>query len=203
LRASGIPVFREGNKIVIPSGAWLVVEACSGVRYLLASLMVGTLFAYLNYQSARRRWTFVALSILIPIVANWIRAYLIVMLGHLSGNKIAVGVDHLIYGWLFFGVIIASMYGWGPCGESLRRQFRTDDRGRGARGSDARDASVLGHRHRSVGRRDHSPTLAARHRRCLGGRASATRQARRTARRLAAEHTFADGLEAVLPKAIG
>ena len=42
LRASGIPVFREGNQIVIPSGRWSVVEACSGVRYLIASFMVGT-----------------------------------------------------------------------------------------------------------------------------------------------------------------
>lgn len=113
LRGSGIPVFREGNNFVIPSGAWSVVEACSGVRYLLASLMVGTLFAYLNYQSTRRRWVFVALSVVIPIVANWIRAYLIVLLGHLSGNKIAVGVDHLVYGWVFFGVIVALMYGVG------------------------------------------------------------------------------------------
>jgi len=46
----------------------------------------------------------------VPIVANWLRAYLIVMLGHLSGNKIAVGVDHLIYGWLFFGVVITIMF---------------------------------------------------------------------------------------------
>jgi len=39
----------------------------------------------------------------VPIIANWLRAYMIVMIGHLSGNKLAVGVDHLIYGWLFFG----------------------------------------------------------------------------------------------------
>jgi EpsI family protein len=38
------------------------------------------------------------------------RAYLIVMLGHLSGNKLAAGVDHLIYGWLFFGVVIMLMF---------------------------------------------------------------------------------------------
>jgi EpsI family protein len=71
---------------------------------------VGTLFAYLNYQSARRRWIFVGVSILVPVAANWLRAYLIVMLGHLSGNKLAVGVDHLIYGWLFFGVVIMLMF---------------------------------------------------------------------------------------------
>jgi len=110
LRLSGVPVYREGLQFVIPSGNWSVVEACSGVRYLIASLTIGTLFAYLNYQSAKRRILFVIVSILVPIVANWLRAYMIVMLGHLSGNKLAVGVDHLIYGWLFFGVVIMLMF---------------------------------------------------------------------------------------------
>jgi exosortase A len=110
LKLSGIPVYREGLQFVIPSGNWSVVEACGGVRYLIASFMVGTLFAYLNYRSNRRRAIFMAVSIAMPIVANWLRAYMIVMLGHLSGNKLAVGVDHLIYGWVFFGVVIMIMF---------------------------------------------------------------------------------------------
>jgi exosortase A len=110
LRLTGIPVFREGNQFVIPSGNWSVVEACSGIRYLIASLMVGTLFGYLNYRSIYRRWAFVAVSIVVPLVANWLRAYFIVLLGHYSGNKLAVGVDHLIYGWLFFGVVMVLMF---------------------------------------------------------------------------------------------
>ncbi len=113
LRASGIPVFREGMQFVIPSGHWSVVEACSGVRYLIASFMVGTLFAYLNYRSAARRWAFVVVSIVVPIVANWVRAYLIVLLGHVSGNQLAVGADHLIYGWVFFGLVIGLMFAIG------------------------------------------------------------------------------------------
>ena len=110
LRLSGIPVYREGLQFVIPSGNWSVVEACSGVRYLIASLTVGTLFAYLNYQSTKRRVLFILVSILVPVIANWLRAYMIVMLGHYSGNTIATGVDHLIYGWLFFGVVILLMF---------------------------------------------------------------------------------------------
>lgn len=110
LRLSGIPVYREGLQFVIPSGNWSVVEACSGVRYLIASLTVGTLFAYLNYQSSKRRVLFLFVSILVPIVANWMRAYLIVMMGHFSNNKLAAGVDHLIYGWLFFGIVIMLMF---------------------------------------------------------------------------------------------
>lgn len=110
LRWTGIPVYREGLQFIIPSGSWSVVQACSGVRYLIASFMVGTLFAYLSYRSTRRRLLFVALSILVPIVANWLRAYMIVMLGHLSGNELAVGADHLIYGWVFFGIVIMLMF---------------------------------------------------------------------------------------------
>lgn len=110
LRASGLPVYREGLQFVIPSGTWSVVEACSGVRYLIASLMVGTLFAYLNYQSFQKRLVFIVAALLVPVVANWLRAYMIVMIGHLSSNELAAGVDHLIYGWIFFGVVIGLMF---------------------------------------------------------------------------------------------
>ncbi len=51
LRLSGVPVFREGNYFTIPSGNWSVVEACSGLRYLIASITLGVLFAYLNYRA--------------------------------------------------------------------------------------------------------------------------------------------------------
>ncbi len=120
LRLTGIPVYSEGQNLVIPSGSWSVVEACSGVRYLIASVTVGTLFAYLTYHSLKRRLLFVGISFLVPIVANWGRAYMIVMIGHLSDNTLAVGVDHLIYGWVFFGFVIMAMF-W------IGARWREDD----------------------------------------------------------------------------
>lgn len=113
LRLTGVPVFREGLLFVIPTGSWSVIDECSGVRYLIASFMVGTLFAYLNYRSYKRRAAFMLVSLLVPIVANWLRAYLIVMMGHVSENRIAVGVDHLLYGWIFFGIVIFVMFAIG------------------------------------------------------------------------------------------
>jgi len=110
LRVTGIPVYQEGQQLVIPSGRWAVVEACSGIRYLMATFMVGSLFAYLSYQGTRKRMIFVAISLVLPVLANWVRAYIIVMLGHLSGNKIATGVDHLVYGWVFFGIVILALF---------------------------------------------------------------------------------------------
>lgn len=110
VRLSGVPVFREGNQFVIPSGSWSVIEECSGIRYLMASFMVGSLFAYLNYQSYRRRVIFIACSLVVPVLANWVRAYLIVMIGHLSSNRLATGVDHIVYGWVFFGIVIMALF---------------------------------------------------------------------------------------------
>lgn len=110
LRLSGVPVYREANQFVIPSGQWSVVEACSGLRYLIASLMIGTVYAAVAFRNPWRRTAFVAASLLVPILANWVRAYLIVMIGHLSDNRFAVGVDHLIYGWLFFGLVMGLLF---------------------------------------------------------------------------------------------
>ncbi|HMM75059.1 MAG TPA: exosortase A [Gammaproteobacteria bacterium] len=106
LRLSGIPVYRDGTFFVIPSGSWSVVSGCSGMRYLMATVTVAVLFAWLNYRSHWRRIIFVAVAIVFAFVANWLRAYGIVMIAHLSGMKLALGIDHYIYGWVFFGVII-------------------------------------------------------------------------------------------------
>jgi exosortase A len=110
LRLSGVPVYAEGLSLIIPSGRWQVVEECSGVRYLIASVVVGSLYAYLNYRSISRRLVFVAVAVVVPILANWLRAYGIVTLGHLSNNRLATGVDHIVYGWVFFGLVVLGLF---------------------------------------------------------------------------------------------
>jgi EpsI family protein len=110
---SGVPIFRTGNTFEIPSGRWSVVEACSGIRYLMASVLGGMLFSYFFFRSWKRRAAMVLLSVLVAIVGNWLRAYLIVMLAHVSGNELAAGVDHIVYGWLFFGLVIMVLFGVG------------------------------------------------------------------------------------------
>lgn len=110
LRLSGVPVFWEGLYFSIPSGTFEVAEACSGIRYLIASLALGTLYAYLTYESLFKRVLFVLLSIAVPILANGLRAYGIVMLADLSDYQLATGVDHLIYGWLFFGIVMVLLF---------------------------------------------------------------------------------------------
>ncbi|MDH5436923.1 MAG: exosortase A [Gammaproteobacteria bacterium] len=110
VKLTGIPVFVEGTFLTLPSGNWSVVEGCSGIRYLIASITLGCLYVYMMYRSTSRRVLFMALFIIVPIVGNWLRAYLIVMIGHFSGMKLATGVDHILYGWVFFGIVIGILF---------------------------------------------------------------------------------------------
>lgn len=110
LELSGIPVFFEGWLITTSQGEFEVAEACSGIRYLIATLSLGTLFAYYTYQRTWKRLVFLALCIVVPLAANAARAYTIVWIAHKSNMKYAVGIDHLIYGWIFFGVIIGLLF---------------------------------------------------------------------------------------------
>ena len=110
IRLTGIPIYQDGLNFILPSGSWSIVEECSGVRYLIATLTLGVVYAYLNYTSLKKRLIFIAFAIIVPIFANSLRAFIIVMLGHFSGMKIAIGADHLVYGWVLFGIIIFIMF---------------------------------------------------------------------------------------------
>ena len=110
LQLCGVPVFRDGWLIVIPSGSWQVAEACAGVRYVIPSVILGCLFSYCVYTSRGRRLAFIFLCFVSAILANGIRAYGIVMLAHLSNNRLAIGVDHLIAGWIFFSVVVCLLF---------------------------------------------------------------------------------------------
>ncbi len=113
VKLSGVPVYREGTHFVIPSGQWSVIEACSGIKFLIASLMGGSLYAWLMYRSPGRRLAFVGASIVVPLLANWLRAYMIVMVGHFSNNRLMTNDDHIVFGWVLFGAIMLLMYWWG------------------------------------------------------------------------------------------
>jgi len=110
IKMVGIPIYQDGLSFALPTGSWSIVEECSGVRYLIASFFLGSIYAYLNYSSTKKRVIFILLSLIVPIVGNGLRAFGIVMIGHFSGMKLAIDADHLLYGWVFFGVIIFLLF---------------------------------------------------------------------------------------------
>jgi EpsI family protein len=86
------------------------VEECSGLNYLIASIAAGSLYAYLTFHTLRRRLGFIALAIVIPLLANGMRAYLIVLIAYLSHNRFLTGIDHIVFGWFLFGGVVFLMF---------------------------------------------------------------------------------------------
>jgi len=130
LKLNGIPVFVDGLYIQTPTGMFEVAVACSGIRYLIASIAVGTLFAYLTYNKTYKQIVFIIFAMFLPILANGIRAYGIVAIAHYSDMKYATGVDHLVYGWLFFGLVMMLMFYIGGLfadKEILKKAIKNED----------------------------------------------------------------------------
>ena len=106
LELVNIPVWRDGVFLQIPNGMFEVAEACAGIRFLIANVVVAFVFAYLAYDKWWKWVIFIAISVIIPVFANAVRAFGIIYIAHVTDNEYAVGVDHLVYGWGFFTVIM-------------------------------------------------------------------------------------------------
>ncbi len=114
LELTGTPVLLNGREIVTPSAVWMVADACSGVKFFIACSALGCLYAYLMYQHWRKRVLFVALAAVVPIIANGLRVYFTILIGDTWGVQYATGVDHMIFGWQFFGTVLVLLLltGW-------------------------------------------------------------------------------------------
>lgn len=102
----GIPNFSEGNVIEIPQGAFYIAEACAGLRFLIAAFAFGVLYACVIYRSGVRRLLFMIASVFVPVIANGLRCLGIVWLGNVLGSASAAATDHVLYGYLFFSIVL-------------------------------------------------------------------------------------------------
>ncbi|MEP7348732.1 MAG: exosortase A [Sphingorhabdus sp.] len=111
---AAIPAHIDGIFITTPTGYFRVAEACSGVKFLVAMVAYGALVANQCFQSWGRRIAFMAVCIIVPIIANGLRAFGTIYIAHHSSIDFAASFDHVFYGWVFFGIVIAlvTAIGW-------------------------------------------------------------------------------------------
>ena len=113
LQLVGVMAFREGNVIDLGPVQLQVVEACSGIRYLLPLISLALLCAYLFKDRMWKRVALVLSSIPISIILNGFRIGMIGVLVELYGKGAAEGFYHLFEGWVIFmvsfGLLIAEM----------------------------------------------------------------------------------------------
>ena len=112
--ASGIPAVIDGVFIDTPVGLFEVAEACSGVKFLVAMVALGTLVSHVCFRSWPRRAAFMAAAVVLPILANGVRAWGTIYIAQSQGIAFAAGFDHIFYGWIFFALVMAALLalGW-------------------------------------------------------------------------------------------
>lgn len=103
---TSLPIYQSGLYIEIPQGKFVVAEACSGIRFFIGSLVFGAIYSHLSYRVFWRKCAFMVLAAVVPIVANAVRVFGIVLIGYYSDMEYATGADHLIYGWVFFAIVL-------------------------------------------------------------------------------------------------
>jgi exosortase A len=106
LRLTGVPVFRDGMLLHIPAGTYEVARACSGIKFLTAAVAIGVFYAYLTYSGLRKRITFVLVAVAVAILSNGVRAYLLVLIGHLTDMRFEHDRWHIVLGYVIFAAVL-------------------------------------------------------------------------------------------------
>lgn len=114
LGLSGVPAHLNGVFITTPTGYFEVAEACSGAKFLIAMAAYAALVCNLCFKSWLRRAVFLLMSLLVAVAANGVRAFGTIYVAHRTSSDFAVGFDHVIYGWVFFAVVLTLVMaaGW-------------------------------------------------------------------------------------------
>jgi exosortase len=111
LAAAGVPVFRDGNLLVLPSATLEVEQACSGLRSLVSLGALSIVLAWATETSVSRRMLIAAASLPIAIVANGLRIAATGMAVEAWGPQMSVGAWHTLTGWLTFVAAVAALIG--------------------------------------------------------------------------------------------
>ena len=151
----GTPAQVEGNLIRVSNGLVGVNEACSGIRSLQTSLMIGLLFGEVKRFSVLRRLTLVVCAVVIALLANFLRAVFLVRIAAIE-NLSEVSRWHDIAGYS----IIALVFVGHPGSRILAREITSQRSDVGDQNSE----SPIGNRQLAIGNSrlvpNHGPLLA-------------------------------------------
>ena len=106
----GIVHYTEGTIIQLTTGVFEIAEACAGLRFLIATVTLGVLFAHLTYRKWWKVGAFLVACIVVPLIGNGLRCIGIIVLAHLTDSAAAVEADHIIYGWGFNVAILLAVF---------------------------------------------------------------------------------------------
>lgn len=104
LNLSFIDTVQDNFLIYIPAGTFLVEQACSGFNQFIVSIPLASLYIYSRKLDFSTNYKFILLLLLLAMLFNVLRIYIIVVAGQLSHMKTSLLQDHEYLAWLIYGI---------------------------------------------------------------------------------------------------
>lgn len=110
IRWIGVPILREGNIMITPEKSFEVVEACSGLRSMIALFTLSVIIGYFTLIKSISKLILVVVSIPVAIFINIIRVIFMILLFHFFSIDLAAGISHTIMGMVIFGIALLILF---------------------------------------------------------------------------------------------
>jgi len=111
LSISSITAFVEGNLIHLPSGTFEVAGGCSGLHFFIVATALAALYGELEEANFLTRVWLVVVAMILAMLSNWIRVFVIVVAGYLTNMQhYLVTVEHFWFGWFVFAITMAGYF---------------------------------------------------------------------------------------------
>ena len=101
----GMELVNAGSEIRSATDKWGsldIAEGCSGIRSLMALVMISAIYAYLTQDKVWKMALLFACALPLALVANFFRIFTIIVLAEFGFSGFAAGVYHDWAGLLFF-----------------------------------------------------------------------------------------------------
>jgi len=109
-RMFGISAVIGYDTVTISTGTFVVSEACAGLSFFMAGLVLGAFYAHLFLRRWQTQLQVVLLAGAVAIVGNWIRVTTLIFIGEASEMKSGLLIDHGWQGWVIFVLLMIPTY---------------------------------------------------------------------------------------------
>lgn len=105
-----IPIYRDGNLIYLPDQTFQVVQACSGLRSMIALLTLCVVFGYFTLGSNFFRTILFITGVPVAILVNIIRVLIMILFFYYFNIDLTSDSVHTVFGLVIFGLALVLIY---------------------------------------------------------------------------------------------
>jgi exosortase len=113
VRVAGIPALIDGDFIHIPAGVFEIADGCSGRGYFIVALELSLFYGLAFLRSWISRLKLVAVAAVCALIGNWLRVFMLILIGDWTDMSSGLIEDHEAFGWWIFVAVLIPLFWYG------------------------------------------------------------------------------------------